>query len=67
MIVNEIIKDFTIWTSNEEKSLLEKLDSKVKLSSLSEYDQNIAQGLIRKNLIKRIGFEDPTIFKHEPN
>ncbi len=67
MIVNEIIKDFTIWTSNEEKSLLEKLDSKVKLSSLSEYDQNIAQGLIRKNLIKRIGFEDPSIVKHEPN
>lgn len=65
MKINELISDFTIWTTNEESKLLEKLQRPVKLSALSEHDQVRVQTLIRKSLVTKVGTENPTVVANE--
>lgn len=65
MKISELISDFEIWTTNEERELLEKLHRPIKLSALSEQDQFKVQGLIRKSLVTKVGFEDPTVVANE--
>lgn len=55
MKINELIKEFDIYTSREEQALLNKLGSKpVRYKDLQEHDQFIADSLIRKSLITKI-------------
>jgi len=62
MKLNELIKDFTIYTTNEEKLLLEQLSDKpIKISSLLEREQILVQNLIRKSLVTKIGYNDPSV------
>ena len=65
MKINELIQDFEIWTTNEERSLLKKLKDPIKLSQLSEHDQFRVQAMIRKSLITKIGFNDPSVVANE--
>lgn len=65
MKINELIQDFEIWTTNAEKSLLKKLKDPIKLSQLSEHDQFKVQAMIRKSLITKIGFNDPSVVANE--
>lgn len=65
MKINELISSFEIWTSNEEAKLMEKLKTPVKLHQLSEQDQVRVMGMIRKSLITKVGFEDPTVVINE--
>lgn len=65
MKINELISDFEIWTTNEEKELLEKLQKPVKLAHLSEHEQVRVQYMIHKSLVKKIGFKDPTVVANE--
>ena len=67
MKINELISDFEIWTTNEEQELLQRLSSPVKLSTLSEQDQFKVQGLIRKSLVTKVGFENPKVVANEKN
>lgn len=65
MKINELISSFEIWTTNDEATLLEKLKTPVKLSSLSEQDQFKVQAMIRKSLITKIGHENPSVVTNE--
>ena len=65
MKINELIEDFEIWTTNEEKALLEKLKHPVKLSSLNEQDQFKIQAMVRKSLVIKVGMKDPTVVANE--
>ena len=65
MKINELISDFEVWTTNEERELLQKLSSPVKLSHLSEQEQFKVQGLIRKSLVTKIGMTDPSVVANE--
>jgi hypothetical protein len=65
MKINELIDNFEIWTTNEERSLLKKLSSPVKISQLSEQDQFKVQTLIRKSLVTKIGMDDPSVVANE--
>lgn len=65
MKINELIHDFSIWTTNEEADLLKKLKAPVKLHSLSEHDQFRVQAMIRKSLITKIGHNDPSVVANE--
>lgn len=67
MKVNELIDDFKIWTTNEERELLKKLDQPVKLSSMNEHDQFKIQAMIRKSLVTKIGHNDPSVVANEEN
>lgn len=61
----ELIDGFEIWTTNEEVSLLKKLQIPVKLSSLNEQDQFRVQAMIRKSLVTKIGMKDPSVVANE--
>ena len=65
MKINELLQDFEIWTTNEEKELLQKLKKPVKLRHLSEQEQFKVQAMIRKSLVTKIGHEDPTVVANE--
>lgn len=65
MKINELISDFEIFTNNAEKKLLEKLKTPVKLYNLTDREQCIAEAMIRKSLLKKIGFNDPTVVANE--
>lgn len=65
MKINELISDFEIWTTNEEKALLEKLSKPVKLASLTEQEQYKVQVMIRKSLVTKIGFDNPSVVANE--
>jgi hypothetical protein len=65
MKINELISDFEIFANNEEAALLERLKTPIKLAHLSDHDQQLLQPMIRKSLVKKIGFNDPTVVANE--
>jgi hypothetical protein len=65
MKINELISNFKIWTTNEESELLKKLQDPIKLYHLNDHDQLIAQNMIRKSLVTKIGFTDPTVVAND--
>jgi|TARA_B110000211_G_scaffold222695_1_gene271678 hypothetical protein len=54
MKLNELIRDFKIYQTNEEKEELSKLNAPIPLASLSERQQVIMNNLIRKSLVSKI-------------
>lgn len=56
---------FEVYTSNEEKKILEKLSKPAHLASFSEHDQFTIEGLIRKSLIIKIGDINPRVIANE--
>jgi hypothetical protein len=65
MKLNDLVKTFEIFTSNEEKKMLEKLSYPRLMSSFSENEQFIIEGMIRKSLVIKIGDKDPKIIANE--
>jgi hypothetical protein len=65
MKINELISDFEIFITNEEKKLFERLKTPIKLANLTDREQCIAETMIRKSLLKKIGFNDPTVVANE--
>ena len=65
MKINELVGQFGIWTSQEEHSLLEKVVSPITLSSLTAREQVVAEQLIRKSLLKKIGLQNPVVVRNE--
>ena len=54
MRINELITEFTIQTSNEEKDILGKLKSAKNLDTFMERDQEVINQLVRKSLVRKI-------------
>lgn len=54
MRLNELIRSFEIYTTNEEKSVLEQISRPLPLDSFEERQQVVIQNLIRKSLISRL-------------
>lgn len=65
MKLNELVKTFEIYTSNEEAKILEKLNYPRLLNSFSERDQFTIEGLIRKSLVIKIGDVNPKVIANE--
>jgi hypothetical protein len=65
MKINELITDFEIWTTNEERDLLKRLKKPTKIAALDEHDQFKVQAMIRKNLLIKVGTENPTVIANE--
>ncbi len=66
MKVNEIISNFEIFVSNEERRVLENLTQVRPLSSFNERDQFTIEGLIRKSLVIKIGEQNPKVIANDP-
>ena len=54
MKLNELIKSFEVFVTNEERKLLETFDAPVPLSTFTERDQVIINNLIRKSIISKV-------------
>lgn len=65
MKINEVIKTFEIYTSNEEQRLLNELTYVRPLSSFNERDQFTIEGLIRKSLVIKIGDKNPKVIAND--
>ena len=65
MKINELIKDFEVYTSNVEKRMLEQLTYVRPLSSFSERDQFTIESLIRKSLVIKVGDINPRVIANE--
>ena len=65
MKINELIKEFEVYTSNEEKRVLEQLSHVRPLSSFSERDQFTIESLIRKSLVIKVGDINPRVIANE--
>jgi|TARA_B100000676_G_scaffold167380_1_gene164437 hypothetical protein len=61
MRINELIQEFTIQTSNEEKDMLSKLQSVKNLDTFMERDQEVINQLIRKSLVRRMDKDGQTM------
>lgn len=61
MKINELLSDFSVWTTLAEDRLLKQLTTPVKLADLNEHDQFNVQSLIRKSLVQKIGMDDPIV------
>lgn len=58
MKLNELITDFVIATSNEEKQMLSKIDGMMPFDSFSEREQTIIENLVRKSLVSKVRNKD---------
>ena len=54
MKLNELIQEFTIQATNEERVVMQKCDNVRSLDSFSERDRFIIEALIRKSLVSKI-------------
>ena len=54
MKINELIQDFVIQTSNEEKTMLNKLKEIKDIENFMEREQEVIRNLINKSLVRRI-------------
>ncbi len=65
MNINELINGFEIYTTNEEREVLDRLTRPVKLTALNQRERVIVENMIRKSLVIKIGHTDPSVVKNE--
>jgi hypothetical protein len=65
MNINELISGFEIYTTNEEREVLDRLTRPIKLTALNERERVIGENMIRKSLVIKIGHTDPSVVKNE--
>ena len=53
MKINELISDFTIFTTNEEKSFIERFSGSVLLDTLTEREKVLVDNLVRKAIMSK--------------
>lgn len=51
MKLNELVRSLPTWVSNEEQSVLEKINGLQPLGVFNEREQQIIEGLVRKSLV----------------
>jgi hypothetical protein len=54
MKINDLIASFEIFTTNEERSVLECLNTPMPLDSFTERQQIVIDNLLRKSLISKV-------------
>lgn len=66
MKIHQLLSGLSIPLTNQEQQFIEQYDYNVKVTSLDESDQWIAQGLVRKGIYS-IGRDDCTLIKNIKN
>lgn len=54
MKLNELIRSFEIYKTNEEKQVLEQLNKPLPLESFKEREQFVIQNLVKKSLVSKL-------------
>ena len=58
MKLNELIEDFTIYTTNEEQQVLSKIDDMMSIDIFTDREQVIIENLVRKSLVSKVQLEN---------
>jgi hypothetical protein len=58
MKINELLAEFTIFMSNEEQSIYDKLDDPTPLYTYTSREQTLIENLVRKSLVSKIRQND---------
>jgi hypothetical protein len=61
MKINELISNFEIFTTNEEKEVLENLNRLAPLESFSPREQVVIENLIKKSLVSKVVHNNSTL------
>ena len=61
MKLNDLVGNFTIAMSNEEKKVLSKIEGIMRLDSFEEREQVIIENLIRKSLVSKVQHKGSTL------
>ena len=61
MKLNELIQDFTIYTTNEEKDVLSKIDNIMSIDIFTDREQVIIENLVRKSLVSKVHNKGSTL------
>jgi hypothetical protein len=67
MKINDLISEFRIQMSNEEKLLLDRMSKPCYFSSLTEREQFVAENLIRKSLISKVNYNGTVVVIQNEN
>lgn len=54
MKISNLIKEFEIFTSSEEKQMLDKIHSPCYINAFSDREQYVIESLIRKSLLTKV-------------
>jgi|TARA_B110000977_G_scaffold61501_1_gene83621 hypothetical protein len=54
MKINELIKSFEIFITNEERAIYETIDEHTNITKFNEREQVLIQNLIRKSLVSKV-------------
>lgn len=66
MKLNDIVGNFSVYLTNEEKAVLDKISGAVLLSEFEERDTVIIQGLIRKSVVSKVMYkQQPMVMRNE--
>jgi len=65
MKIEELLENLEIWTTNEEAKILKKLKNPVPFNTLSSYDKVKVEYMIKKGLVEKTGFKNPTVVAYE--
>lgn len=61
MKINELIQTFTIQVTNEENTILEKLEKSMPLSLFTEREKFVIENLVKKSLVSKIVSDSQTV------
>jgi len=61
MKLNELITEFDIYMTNEERAMYEQLNGIVDISSLNERETIIVNSLVRKSLVSKIRYNNSVV------
>jgi hypothetical protein len=62
MKLNDLINEFSVFTSNEERHLLDKIKQPCYIETLSEREATVAENLVRKSLLTKVRYQGSTVF-----
>ena len=66
MKINELISGFEVFTTNEERAILESMDYLTPLTSFTERERVVLSNLIRKSLVSKVLYNgQPMVRKNE--
>jgi len=57
MKLNELIGDFSIFTTNEEQKFLDKFSLGCYTDTLTERDQQIVDNLVKKSILTKVRYQ----------
>lgn len=63
MKINELISNFTIFTTNEERSILDKLDNPCYYENFNERERQVLENLRKKSLVSKYKLHGGTMVK----